>query len=110
MSLISRFFRRDGEAQQGGPHVVERPLADPPAVTVYTTGWCASCFMAKRYLQQKGVAFREIDIERVPGAAREVMNLARGYKTVPTFIIGESVVVDWDQRAVASALTREGLL
>lgn len=110
MSLISRFFRRDGEAQQGGPHLIERPLADPPAVTVYTTDWCAGCFMAKRYLRQTGVLYREIDIERVPGAADEVMRLARGYKTVPTFIIGESVVVDWDQRAVASALTKEGLL
>jgi len=112
VSRLSRFFRRDGEAQRQGPRLieVERPVTDPPAVTVYTTGWCAGCFMAKRYLQQKGVPYREIDIERVPGAAKEVMRLARGYKTVPTLIIGESVVVDWDQRAVASALAREGLL
>ena len=112
MSLISRFFRRDGEAQPRGPRLVEveRPVADPPAVTVYTTSWCASCFMAKRYLQQEGVPYQEIDIERVPGAAGEVMRLARGYQTVPTLIIGESVVVDWDQRAVTSALTKEGLI
>lgn len=112
MSLISRFFRRDAEAQQRGPQPVEveRPAADPPAVTVYTTGWCGSCFMAKRFLQRKGVPYREIDIERVPGAAEEVMRLARGYKTVPTLIIGEAVVIDWDQRAVAAALTKEGLI
>ena len=112
MSLISRFFRRDREAQRHGPRLVEveRPAADPPAVTVYTTGWCAGCFMAKRYLQQKGVPYLEIDIERVPGAAEEVMRLARGYKTVPTLIIGDSVVVNWDQRAVASALANGGLI
>ncbi len=66
--------------------------------------------MAKRYLQQKGISYEEVNIESVPGAAEKVMALARGYKTVPTLIIGDSVVVDWDQRAVASALAREGLL
>lgn len=111
MSLITRLLRRDGEAQRRGPRLVEveRPAADPPAVTVYTTGWCAGCFMAKRYLQQKNIPYKEINIERVPGAAEEVMKLARGYKTVPTLIIGDSVVVDWDQRAVAAALEKEGL-
>ena len=66
--------------------------------------------MAKRYLQQKGISYEEIDIERVPGAAEIVMGHARGYKTVPTMIIGDSVVVDWDRKALNDALAREGLL
>jgi mycoredoxin len=110
VGLISRLFRGDGEAQQIGPQPGERCLADPPAVTLYTTGWCADCFMAKRYLQQKGVAYREIDIERTPGAAQEVMRLANGNRTVPTLKIGDTVVIDWDQRAVAAALAAAGLV
>ena len=42
----------------------------------------------------------EIDIERVEGAAEQVMRWARGYKTVPTIRINDAIVVDWDQRAV----------
>jgi mycoredoxin len=68
------------------------------AVTIYTTSWCGSCMMAKRYLQQKGIGYREVDIDRVQGAAEIVMGHARGYKTVPTIVVGDSVVVDWDRR------------
>ncbi len=65
--------------------------------------------MAKRYLQGKGVAYEEIDIERVPGAAEQVKLLAGGCETVPTIIIGDSLIIDWDLQAVAVALTKAGL-
>ena len=81
-----------------------------PLVTLYTTSWCGSCRMAKRYLDQAGLAYDEIDIEAVPEAAEQVMGWARGYRTVPTLRVGETVVVDWDRRAYAEALAREGLV
>jgi mycoredoxin len=108
VGLFSKFLRHDGKAQQLEP--VERQPIQPPTVTIYTTGWCASCAMAKRYLRQMGITYEEIDIESVPGAAEVVMNVARGYKTVPTVIVGETVVVDWDRRALKNALVAEGLL
>lgn len=110
MGLFSKFLRGDARAEQPGPRPLERRAADPSTVTIYTTGWCASCAMAKRYLQKKGITYEEIDIETVPGAAEIVMGLARGYKTVPTIIIGETVVIDWNRRALDDALTTEGLL
>ncbi len=77
---------------------------------MYTTSWCGSCRMAKRYFQQQGVEYDEIDIEEVPEAAEQVMRWARGYKTVPTMQIGDTIVVDWDRKAVAEALSKEGLV
>jgi mycoredoxin len=77
---------------------------------MYTTSWCGSCRTAKRYFQEQGVDYDEIDIEEVPEAAEQVMRWARGYKTVPTMQIGSTIVVDWDRRAVADALTKEGLV
>jgi glutaredoxin len=65
--------------------------------------------MAKRYLHETGIEYDEIDIEDVPAAAEQVMRWARGYRTVPTLHVGETVVVDWDRRAYADALAREGL-
>jgi mycoredoxin len=76
---------------------------------MYTTSWCGSCKVAKRYFQQAGVEYDEIDIEDVPAAAEQVMQWARGYKTVPTMVIGDTIVVDWDRRAVADALAKAGL-
>lgn len=80
-----------------------------PRVTMYTTSWCGSCRVAKRYFDQQGVEYEEIDIEAVPEAAEQVKKWARGYKTVPTMRIGETIVVDWDRNAVAAALSKEGL-
>lgn len=77
---------------------------------MYTTSWCGSCRVAKRYFEQNGIAYQEIDIESAPEAAEQVMQWARGYKTVPTMKIGDTVVVDWDRKAVAEALAKEGLI
>jgi glutaredoxin len=100
-------FRRKGDSAFEGAG----PASDGagPAVVVYTTKWCPGCQLAKHYLNSRGVAFQEIDIEKVPGAAEQVMKLAGGYRTVPTFVIGGSVVVDWSQRAVDAALAEAGL-
>ena len=110
MGLFSKPLRHDAETQQATHSAIEPVADDAPAITIYTTSWCANCLMAKRYLEQKGVRYEEIDIERVPEAAERVMSLARGYKTVPTMIIGESVVVDWDRRALEKALVHESVL
>ena len=44
------------------------------------------------------------------GKATTQRFLRDGYKTVPTMIIGDTVVVDWDRRALEKALVGEGLL
>ncbi len=78
--------------------------ATTPKVTMYTTRWCGSCRLAKSYLASKGIAFAEIDIETSPGAAQLVERWSGGYRTVPTIVIGDRVVVDWDRRSLDEAL------
>lgn len=73
-------------------------------VTVYTTSWCPSCRVAKRYLDTRGVAYDEVNIERTPGAAERVEAWSGGYRTVPTFDIDGTVVVDFDRHALDTAL------
>ncbi len=59
-----------------------------PAVTIYTTSWCPYCRAAKDLLQQKGVAFEEIDVERARGARGEMAKRA-GRTSVPQIFVGE---------------------
>lgn len=73
-------------------------------VTVYTTSWCPDCRVAKRYLDTKGVTYEEVNIERTPGAAERVEAWSGGYRTVPTFDIDGTVVVDFDRHALDRAL------
>jgi mycoredoxin len=55
-------------------------------ITVYTAVWCRDCREAKRFLQKHNIPFKEIDIERVPGAADEVQAHV-GKKAIPQFVI-----------------------
>ena len=58
-------------------------------VKMYTTTWCPDCRMAKKYLDTKGIAYEEINVETVPGAAELVMSINAGKRKVPTFVVGE---------------------
>jgi glutaredoxin len=56
------------------------------ALLVYSAPWCRDCREAKRFLSKHSIPFEEIDIERTPGAADEV--LARvGKRAIPQFVL-----------------------
>jgi mycoredoxin len=55
-------------------------------LTVYTSPWCRDCHVAKQWLKENNVAFKEIDIEETPGAAEEVLRQT-GKRAIPQFVI-----------------------
>ncbi len=55
-------------------------------VTVYSAFWCPDCRTAKRFLQQHNIPFTDIDIEKTPGAAEEVIKQT-GKRAIPQFVI-----------------------
>ena len=57
-----------------------------PQITLYVRPWCGSAMRVKRWFDQKGIAYTEIDISRDPAAARYVEELNRGYQSVPTIL------------------------
>ncbi len=78
-----------------------------PTVTLYTTPFCGYCQAAKRLLTAKGVAFDEIDVARDPGRRAEMIQRAKGGRTVPQIFIGETHVGGYDEMY---ALDRAGRL
>lgn len=110
--MLTKFFTRARATTE--PVLPAEPsetaAGEAPQVVMYSTSWCGGCRAAKRYFAEKGIAYEEIDIERVPGAAEKVMAWANGNKTVPTMVIGNEVVVDWRQNLVEKALVSEGIL
>ena len=54
-------------------------------IKMYTTTWCSDCRRAKSFLDARGVAYEEINVEDVDGAAELVMRLNEGKRKVPTF-------------------------
>ena len=56
-------------------------------IKVYGSNWCGDCRRAKRFLQDRGIAFQEVNIEDSPEAAALVMKVNDGRRKVPTIEI-----------------------
>jgi glutaredoxin len=57
-------------------------------ITMYTTAWCPDCRRAKTFLKERGVSFREINIEEDESAEAIVTRVNDGRSVVPTFDVG----------------------
>ncbi|MDP4023489.1 glutaredoxin 3 [Methylobacterium sp. NEAU 140] len=77
------------------------------AVTIYTTAWCPYCSAAKGLLAKKGIAFQEIDVERVQGARQTMIERAGGRTSVPQIFVADTHVGGCDD---LYALDRSGKL
>ena len=60
-------------------------------VLIYSTSWCGPCASAKRLLSERGISYREIDIEE-RGMSREDLFDITGGRTVPQIIINEKSI------------------
>ncbi|MGO9059599.1 MAG: glutaredoxin 3 [Candidatus Binataceae bacterium] len=65
-------------------------------VEVYTTQFCPFCVRAKSLLQQKGVAFEEIDVGDDPELRAAMIERAGGRRTVPEIFINGRIVGGYD--------------
>jgi len=63
-----------------------------PRVVMYATDWCPYCARARRLLEEKDVAFEEIDVEARPDARAEMIERSGGGSTVPQIFIGDTHV------------------
>ena len=58
-------------------------------ITMYSAGWCPDCRRTKRFLHERGVAFREVNIEEDEQAEALVLRVNAGKRKVPTLRVGE---------------------
>jgi glutaredoxin 3 len=63
-------------------------------VVMYSTGLCPYCFMAKRLLDRRGIAYEERRLRRSQRA--RLMPLGGGM-TFPQILVGERVVDGWSE-------------
>jgi len=76
-------------------------------VTVYTSGSCPYCIMAKELLEDKDVEIEERRIDRDPKYIDEAIERSGGRRTVPQIFIGDYHVGGYDD---LSALDDKGEL
>ena len=63
-------------------------MTEPGLATIvmYTTSWCADCQRAKYLLDEYGVTYREVDVERDEAGLAFVRRVNGGRRTVPTIV------------------------
>jgi glutaredoxin len=62
-----------------------------PKVELYTTSWCKYCAKARTYFRERGISFKEYDIEKDKSAARRKIRLG-SRKGVPFAVVnGEKI-------------------
>jgi mycoredoxin len=59
------------------------------AITMYSTEWCPDCRRAKNFLKDRGVEFKEVNIEQDPTGEAIVLHANNGRRKVPTLRVGE---------------------
>jgi mycoredoxin len=62
-------------------------------IVMYSTKWCPSCWQAKQVMDSMQVEYTLIDITRDEEATQLVMNLNRGYRSVPTIVFPDGSVM-----------------
>jgi glutaredoxin 3 len=75
----------------------ERKKKRAPRVVVFSTPTCPHCRTAKRYLQQKGVRFTDVDVSRDERAARDMVRIS-GQQGVPVITVNGRPIVGFDRQ------------
>jgi glutaredoxin 3 len=73
-------------------------------VTLYSTPTCPFCKRAKAYLSDKGVSFTDYNVAQDKDKAKEMIRLS-GQMSVPVIIIGDEIIVGFNQTLVDKALS-----
>ncbi|MCS7011198.1 MAG: glutathione S-transferase N-terminal domain-containing protein [Anaerolineales bacterium] len=74
-----------------------------PKVIIFTTPTCSFCHAAKKYLRERGVPFKDVDVSRDPAAARDMVRRS-GQQGVPVLDIGGKIVVGFDRPKIDKLL------
>jgi glutaredoxin 3 len=74
-----------------------------PKVIMFTTPTCSYCTTAKRYLREKQIRFKEVDVSKDQKAAQDMQRRA-GTTGVPVILINNRPVVGFDKPKINKML------
>lgn len=72
-------------------------------VIMYSTAFCPYCVRAEQLLHSKGVKPEKIRVDQDPDKFEEMLNRAKGRRTVPQIFIGDTHIGGYDDLAALDA-------
>jgi glutaredoxin-like YruB-family protein len=73
-------------------------------ITLYSRPFCSWCDDAKEYLEGRGMEFTVIDVSQNPAANEEMIRLS-GQRYVPTIVIDDKVLANFDVEQLQTFLS-----
>ena len=71
-------------------------------IEIYTSDKCPQCSMAKKFLKENKIEFKEYNILKNAEAKKRLIGM--GYMSVPVLIINESHVLGFDVNRIKNLL------
>ncbi len=78
-------------------------------VVLYCTRWCPSCVKARKWFDQHGIEYVEVNVISNSKAAEQVKQWAGGDRITPTVDVHGTIIIGWDEQQVASLLLGDDL-
>lgn len=72
-------------------------------VKVYTTPICPQCHRVKKFLDEMGVEYEEIDVSKDIEKAKELFQKS-GSKVVPVIEVEEKIIIGFDRKLLEDSL------
>ena len=70
-------------------------MAQTATVVIYTRKDCSYSDAALSEMKDNGTPFKEIDIDEVPGAKKELLRLSNGEPITPVMVVDGEVVIGY---------------
>lgn len=105
MPVINRYQEQEVKTRR----VAYQPPYNPNRneVLLYSASWCGACRKAKAFLDQEGVAYDLLDIDRDPRAKEEVRRVL-GSVRIPLLDIDGTYVAGFSPSEIRKALGKSG--
>ena len=87
----------DKGAKAGPPAENKVFRVRPAEVTIYTTPTCPWCHKAKAWFRDKRIRYHEVDVTSDRKGLDEMVKIS-GQTGVPVIVVGEEVIVGFDQK------------
>lgn len=75
-------------------------------IKIYTTPTCVFCEMAKEFLKEKKIAYKEYDVSSDEKAQKEMLEKTHQYN-VPVFDIDGKIIINFDRIKLEEAIQNQ---
>lgn len=105
MLLVVVVFQNWGKIQRvfNPSQVVSEQTRASARVVLYATEWCGYCKQIQRFLDQKGIPYKSVDIDQDPEGRKAYQALGGG--GIPFVDVNGTLIREYNPEAILSALT-----